>query len=210
MTDYTLVIGNKNYSSWSMRAWLILKATGAEFKEILIPLDQENSKRDILHYSPSGFVPVLLVDGTPIWDSLAIGEYLAQQFPKAHLWPKDPLVCAHARSVSAEMHSGFQGLRSKRSVDMKKRETRPADPAVDKDVARIEQIWADARAIAEPGDFLYGGFTIADAMYAPVVGRFITYGIAVGKDSKRYMETISGMPAYKEWYEAAVKEPWVL
>ncbi len=209
MSGYTLVIANKNYSSWSLRAWLMMKATGADFKEILIPLRQENTKEQIALYSPSGLLPVLLVDNQPIWDSLAIGEYLAQQFPQARLWPKDSRVRAHARSISAEMHAGFQALRSKRSVNMKKRETLPPDADVKREVERVEYLWDEARAIADPGDFLYGSFTIADAMYAPVVSRFVTYGIDVSKESRRYMDTIWNMPTFKEWYEAALKESWV-
>jgi glutathione S-transferase len=205
----TLVIGNKNYSSWSMRAWLALKATGADFTEILIPLRQVNTKQDILRYSPSGLVPVLLADGRPIWDSLAIGEYLAQQFPAARLWPRDALLRAHARSASAEMHAGFTALRGKRPMNMKKRETLPDDADVTRDVARIEQIWDEARSLTGRGDFLYGDFTLADVMYAPVVSRFVTYGIAVGKENKAYMDRIWNLPAFQEWYEAALKEPWV-
>jgi glutathione S-transferase len=209
MINYTLVIGNKNYSSWSMRAWLMLKATGVDFKEILIPLRQENTRREIERHSPSGKVPVLLVDGFPIWDSLAIGEYLAQQLPQEKLWPADSLVQAHARSISAEMHSGFTALRTKRSMNMKKRETPAPDAEVTQEVARIEHIWAEARTMATPGDFLFGAFTIADAMYAPVVSRFVTYGIKVSKDSQRYMDAVWNMPAFGEWYKAALEETWV-
>jgi glutathione S-transferase len=207
MTDYTLVIGNKNLSSWSLRAWLMLKAAGVHFKEILIPLDQEASKKEILRYSPSGLVPALLRDGRPLcWDSLAIGEYLAETFPKAGLWPEEASARAHARSICAEMHSGFAALRSQCSMNMKKRETIAPSPEVTGDIRRIEQLWADARALAGNGDFLYGHFTIADAMYAPVVSRFITYGIRVGSESGRYRDAIRALPAFAQWNAAAQKE----
>jgi len=211
MASYTLVIGNKNYSSWSLRAWLMLKATSADFKEILIRLHQENSKQEILRYSPSGSVPVLLIDDRPVWDTLAIGETLNELFPEAKLWPANALARAHARSISAEMHSGFQALRMKHAMDIRRRETVTPDADVQAIVDRIEQLWKDARDNFGRGkdNFLYGNFTIADAMYAPVVSRFATHGFNVSDASKDYMDVIQALPAFREWVEAALQEPWV-
>ena len=212
MPSYTLVIANKNYSSWSMRAWLVLKATSAPFREVVIPLRQENSKNEILRYSPSGFLPVLLIDGfTPVHDSLAIAETLAERHPEAKLWPEAPPARAHARSISAEMHSGFMALRAQHPMNMKKREVKPPLEEVQAQIKRIEQIWREAQEhYGNGGDFLYGKFTIADAMYAPVVSRFLSYGISVSAESRRYMQAIEHLPPFQEWYQAALNEPWVI
>ncbi len=209
MTSYTIVIGNKNYSSWSMRAWLALKATGVSFKEVNIVLRQKDSKQNILQYSPSGSVPMLFIDNRPVWDSLAIAETLAEQFPDAKLWPTETAARMHARSASAEMHSSFQALRSKHPMEMSKREIMRPDADVHLDINRIEQIWREARGqfgISAGGPFLYGNFTIADAMYAPVVSRFITYGFTLSDTSKHYMDAIVNLPIFQEWYQAALKE----
>jgi glutathione S-transferase len=207
MPAYTLVIGNKNYSSWSMRPWLALKATGKAFKEVVIVLDQKNSKQEILKYSPSGSVPVLLIDNTPIWDSLSICEALAELHPEANLWPTDREAKAHARSICAEMHSSFLDLRKQCPMDMKKRAPVTPSPEVKAQLTRIEQIWENARAkYGKGGNFLFGHFTIADAFYAPVVSRFITYGFPASKENQKYMDTISSMPHFKEWYNAALEE----
>ncbi len=207
MASYSLVIGNKNFSSWSMRPWLAMKATGYPFEEIQIALRRENSKAEILRYSPSGKVPVLLVDGVPVWDSLAISMTLAEHFPQARLWPQDATARAHCRSITAEMHSGFMALRTQHAMDMTKREVIPPSAEAQGDIDRITQLWADARKqFGQTGDFLFGHFTIADAMYAPVVSRFVTYGFTVGKDAQRYMDTIWNMPAFQEWYAGAVRE----
>jgi glutathione S-transferase len=208
LADYTLVIGNKNYSSWSLRAWLMMKATGTPFKEILIPLYQENSKQDILRYSPSGKVPVLIAEGMPVWDSMAIGEYLAETFPAAQLWPENKMIRAHARSICAEMHSGFAELRKECSMNMKKRDKATPSPEVAAQVARIERLWTEARRMAGQGDFLYGHFTIADAMYAPVVSRFVSYRLGSNPESRRYMDAVWAHPAFGEWLGAALLEPW--
>lgn len=216
MAEYTLVIGNKNYSSWSLRAWLMMKAAGVPFREILIPLEQENPtsrairKNEILRYSPSGLVPVLMADDTLVWESLAIGEYLADTFPEANLWPREPVMRAHARSISSEMHAGFTALRSQCAMNMKKCEIVEPSAETSLDITRIERLWADARAMVKGGDFLYGHFTIADAMYAPVISRFISYGIKVSDDSRRYIGTIMNYPAFLEWQESALQEKWVL
>ena len=169
-----LVIGNKNYSSWSLRPWLGLKVAGIEFEEILLPLYEENARSKRLVYSPSGKVP-LLADGTlRIWDSLAIAEYLAEQFPARKMWPADREARAIARAVSAEMHSGFQALRSQLPMNMHR--DRPAiayNADAQRDIDRIQEIWRDCRArFGGAGHYLFGAPTIADAMFAPVVSRF--------------------------------------
>ncbi len=208
MTDYTLVIGNKNFSSWSMRPWLVMKATSAKFTEVNVKLRLPESKANILKYSPSGQVPALLFGTTTVWDSLAICETLAEHFPAANLWPADASARTHARSMCAEMHSGFAALRQKHQVDMTARTPKPMDDDVKEIVTRIEQLWREARKHPGrgKGDYLYGTFTIADAFYAPVVSRFVTYDIPVAKDTREYMDVIWKHPAFVEWYKAAEKE----
>ncbi|EKE78330.1 glutathione S-transferase family protein [Oceanibaculum indicum] len=210
--DITLVIGNKNYSSWSLRAWLALKMTGEDFTEELIPLDQANSKEQILRHSPSGQVPVLKRGDLAIWDSLAICEYLAETYPDAKLWPTDPAARAVARAVSTEMHSGFAALR--RNMPMDARETMPdrgMAPGVREDINRISAIWRDCRRrFGSDTGFLFSHFTIADAMYAPVVLRFNTYRPEIGEDAQAYCQTILDMPEMQAWIAAAKKEPWMI
>ena len=212
MADITLYLGNKNYSSWSLRAWLVLKRTGAAFDETVIPLRQADTREQILRHSPSGKVPVLDFKGTAVWDSLAIAEFLAEAYPKANLWPKDREARARARAVSAEMHSGFPDLR--RSMPMNMRSSFPGreiTPETQADINRITAIWRDCRSKAgQSGDFLFGEFTIADAMFAPVASRFKTYGIALEKTPGAYAETLLNLPDMKEWSEAAHQEPWVI
>lgn len=208
MTDYTLVIGNKNFSSWSMRPWLVMKAAGAPFTEINVKLRTPESKENILKYSPSGQVPVLKFGEVTVWDSLAICETLAEHFPAANLWPADSTARAHARSMCTEMHSGFAALRQKHPVDMTARTPKPVDDDVKDIVTRIEQLWREARSHngRSKGNYLYGAFTIADAFYAPVVSRFVTYDIPVAKDTREYMDVIWNHPAFQEWYKAAESE----
>ena len=194
-----LVIGNKNYSSWSLRPWIALKVLGIAFDELRIPLYRPGSKERILGYSPAGKVPVLRDGDTVVWDSLAILEYLAEKHPQ--LWPSDAAQRAKARSVAAEMHSGFAALREHMSMNTRKRYPgKGRTPAAMADVARIDEIWSQAR---EP--FLFGDFTAADAMYAPVVLRFRTYEVEVRK--KSYMDAMLALPAMREWIEAAEREP---
>lgn len=212
MSDLTIVVGNKAYSSWSLRGWLMLEATGAPFEEIVIPLDRPETRAAILAQSPAGRVPVLKADGLTIWDSLAIGEYLAERFPDAGLWPSDVAARAVARSVSAEMHSGFEALRREMPMDVKQR--RPGighTPDVLADIARITALWADCRdRFGAGGRFLFGGFCIADAMYAPVATRLETYGVDLDPDSRAYVDAILGWPAMRRWTAAGRAEPWVL
>lgn len=211
MSALELVIGTKAWSSWSLRPWLALKVIKQPFKETLVELRTPDSKANFLRHSPAGKVPVLKVDGTAIWDSLAICEYLAEAFPKAGLWPADPMARARARSVSAEMHSSFTPLRQAMPMDVKARHPTPAmTPELSADIARITQLWNDCRRDfggraqgSVAGPFLFGGFTIADAMYAPVVTRFVTYGVKLDDVSAAYVKTVTAMPEMIEWKDAA-------
>jgi len=212
MPGLQLVIGNKNYSSWSLRPWLLLRQMGLEFEEILVPLFREDSRAQILEHSPAGKVPILKEEGRAIWDSLAIAEYLAEKFPRMNLWPEDPGARALARSVSAEMHSGFGSLRSQCPMNVRRKPT-PLDLSVETkaDVARIQEIWRLCRAAyGKLGPFLFGHFSIADAMYAPVVFRFSGYAIEMEKSSRDYSETILALPPIQEWIQAALAETWVI
>lgn len=211
MAKLTLVIGNKNYSSWSLRPWLALKQTGADFKEIRLPLHTAEFDREIAQYSPSGKVPCLIDGDIKVWESLAICEYLAEKFPEASLWPKDPKARAYARSISNEMHAGFMGLRKNCPMNIRERVKKEISEEIQSDVKRITEIWSQTRSqFGENGPFLFGRFTIADSMYAPVVTRFVTYGIKVDSVSKTYMDAILSLPAMKEWLSAAEKEEEVL
>jgi glutathione S-transferase len=207
-----LIVGNKNYSSWSFRPWLAMKVAGIAFRETVISLEAADFKSRVLAISGAGKVPVLIDGDTRVWETLAILEYLAEKFPDAALWPRDPIARAHARAVASEMHAGFAPLRRQFPMNM----WRPVTPRVLEadakiDVARIEAIWSQCRArFGGDGDFLYGAFGAADAMYAPVVSRFHTYAIEVGVVARNYMHAVMGIPAWKEWREAALREPWLL
>jgi glutathione S-transferase len=208
----TLVIGNKNYSSWSFRPWIAMKATGIAFEEIVIPLYEPGSKERILAHSPAGKVPVLIDGDVRVWESLAILDYLAEAFPQAGLWPAERSARAHARAIAAEMHSGFVPLRRHCPMNMwrpvKAREL-PADVA--DNVGRIDAMWTECRdRFGTGGSFLFGTFGAADAMYAPIVSRLHTYGVAVGPAARAYMQAVMELPAWAEWRAAALKEPWVL
>jgi glutathione S-transferase len=208
----TLVLGNKNYSSWSLRPWIAMRVAGIAFEEIVIPLYEPGSREQVLKYSPAGKVPILIDGGNAIWESLAILEYLAEKYPEAGLWPADTHARAHARVIANEMHGGFQALRQKCPMNMwlpvKKR---PQPDEVTANVRRIEAIWSDSRArFGKDGPFLFGNFGAADAMYAPVVARFHNYGIEVSEPSRAYMAAVMALPAWGEWREAARKEPWVM
>jgi glutathione S-transferase len=204
-----LVIGNKNYSSWSMRPWLALRACNIAFDEIFIPLyTGAADKQRILSFTPSGKVPTLIDGDITIWDSLAIIEYLAERFPQAKLWPTDRAGRAHARSISAEMHSGFAALRNECGMNLH----RPVGAIAlsveaRADIARVEQIWTECRErYGKSGPFLFGSFGGADAMFAPVVQRFRTYAIAVAPPAQAYMETMMSLPAFEEWTRAGLAE----
>jgi len=209
-----LVIGNKNYSSWSMRPWLAMRANGIGFEEIFIPLytDNKADKDRILTFSASGKVPVLVDGDIVVWDSLAIIEYVAERFPDARLWPEDRAERAHARAISAEMHSGFLPLRNACGMNLHRPVRAIAlSEDVQANIVRIQNIWSDCRErYAGRGPFLFGSFGAADAMFAPVVHRFRTYAIAVAPASQAYMETMTALPAFNEWTEAALAETQVI
>ncbi|NJN85529.1 MAG: glutathione S-transferase family protein [Leptolyngbyaceae cyanobacterium SL_7_1] len=212
MANLTLVIGNKNYSSWSLRAWLMLKQTGVAFEEVRIALDQPDTATRIRQYSPSGRVPVLLDGDLVLWESIAIGEYLAEQYPEAGLLPKEKTARAIARAVSAEMHSGFLALRQQLPMDCRTRHQNwQIAPAVQQDIDRITQLWQQCRAQFrhQDGDdsgWLFGDLTLADAMFAPVASRFVTYGVQLDPASQAYVDTIWALPAMQDWLTAAAAE----
>jgi glutathione S-transferase len=204
-----LIIGNKNYSSWSFRPWIAMKTAGIAFEERLISLNDPDFKRTVLAVAGNGKVPGLDDDGVHVWESLAILEYLADKFPQAGLWPSAPAARAHARAIAAEMHAGFPALRRECPMNfwrpVKRRDLSAEATA---NVARIDAIWAQCRA--RGGPFLFGAFGAADAMFAPVVSRLHTYAVEVGAASRAYMDAVMGLPAWREWAKAALKEPWVL
>jgi glutathione S-transferase len=208
----TLLIGNKNYSSWSLRPWIAMKVAGIAFTEEVISLDAADFKARVSRVSGTGKVPALLDGEVRVWESLAILDYLAETFPQAALWPAERAARAHARAIAAEMHASFTALRRACPMNMWRPVTAPAlTPETAADVRRIEAIWTDCRTrFGAGGPFLFGGFGAADAMYAPVVSRFHTYGIAVGDTARAYMGAVMALPAWQEWRAAALKEPWVL
>src|SRR6202165_4177301 len=209
-----LVIGNKNYSSWSMRPWLALRANDIAFDEVFIPL-YTNDKADkdrILSFSHAGKVPALIDGDVTVWDSLSIIEYVAEKFPEAQLWPEDRASRAHARSISAEMHSGFMALRNECGMNLH----RPVGAIALSDearanIARVQQIWTECRErYGRLGPFLFGSFGGADAMFAPVVHRFRTYAVELAPEAKAYMATMMSLPAFQEWTRAGLAETIVI
>jgi glutathione S-transferase len=211
MSEYTLVIGNKNYSSWSLRPWVLMKHLGVDFTEKLILLYTPTFKDEIAQLSPSGRVPVLKHGKITVWDSLAICEYIADITGKG--WPTDRAARALARSVSAEMHSGFANLRMEWPFNARARNrTTPMTPGLEADIDRIDEIWNDCRRQygSEQGPWLFGEYSIADAMYAPVVLRFNTYRAQVSDTARWYMATVLEDPALQEWLASAQQEPWQL
>lgn len=211
-----LLIGNKCYSSWSLRAWLLLRAKGIPFEEKLVPLDEPGFKEAIFAEAlgSGGTVPTLVDGEVAVWETLAIMEYLHDRHPELGIWPKDRAARAHARAASSEMHAGFRALRNACPMNLGKRfAERDRGEEVTKDVARITALWREARsrfAAAGEGPFLYGAFSAADAMFAPVVARLDTYAIPVDPVSAAYMGTILGHPSYREWLDAALAEPWIV
>jgi len=212
MASYSIILGNKNYSSWSLRAWLMLKATGVDFTETVIPLYESRSKEKLLAHSETGLVPVLKHGEVTVWDSLAIGEYLAEQFPESGLWPNDTSERAHARSISAEMHAGFAALRDNMPMDIRAfhpDHTTSAD--VERDIRRITDIWNKCRACVSGNEpFLFGSFSIADAMFAPVASRFRTYATRLDPISQAYIDALHKWPPMAEWIEAGIAEPYTI
>lgn len=207
-----LLIGNKAYSSWSLRPWLAMKQFEIPFTEIVVPLYRPQSKQELLAFSPAGKAPALRCDDIIVWDSLAIIEFLAERFPDRAIWPRDPAARATARSLSAEMHSGFMALRSELPTNFRRapRRVEPGSQAT-AEIARIDAAWRDARArFGAEGPFLFGAFSAADAMFAPVVCRFSTYEVEVSSQARDYMNAIEALPAWREWVEAGRAEPFVL
>ena len=216
MANLTIYLGNKNYSSWSLRPWLVLKHMAVAFDEVVIPLYQAGSRERVLEYSPSGRVPALRHGAVTVWDSLAICEYLAEAFPDRQLrqlWPQDAAARAVARSISAEMHAGFAALRHHLPMNVRAAiPGRAMTPEVAADIARITAIWRDCRSRFGngKGDFLFGPFTIADAMFAPVASRFRTYGVALERGAEAYCALLMALPAMRQWIAAARDEPMVV
>ncbi|MCP3135896.1 glutathione S-transferase family protein [Pyxidicoccus xibeiensis] len=208
MPQLTLVVGTKNYSSWSLRPYLALAHTGQPFQEVVIQLGEPDTTEKILRHSPSGKVPLLKHGELAIWDSLAICEYLAETFPEAKLWPEDRTARAVARSVTAEMHSSFTALRQNMNMNIRARKPgQGRAPGVAEDIARIQVLWNDCRArFGQGGPFLFGRFSIADAFYAPVVTRFVTYGVELDAVGAAYRDAVLALPSFLKWAEAGRHE----
>ncbi|QYF95960.1 glutathione S-transferase family protein [Massilia sp. PAMC28688] len=203
----TLVIGNKNYSSWSMRPWVAMVGFGIPFNEVRVLLDQPDTANRIAEYSGAGRVPVLLAGEMTIWDSLAICEYLAEQFPEKHMWPQDVAARAMARSVTCEMHSGFSGLRSAMSMSIRSHlPGRGRTPEAQGDIGRISEIWEECLSRFGHHQYLFGDFSIADAFFAPVVMRFRTYGVALAPALQAYCDRMQAHPAVARWVSEALAE----
>jgi glutathione S-transferase len=206
-----LYVGNRNYSSWSLRGTLLVRQSGLPCDEVVIPLDVAETAARIAAVSPSGRVPVLHVDGLVIWDSLAIAEFLHEQRPAAGLWPEGRAARALARSVSAEMHSSFGALRSAMPMDIRDQHRVAVTADVEADIGRIDGIWNACRdAHGHGGDFLFGAWCAADAMYAPIVSRFRTYGVELSPVARRYADAVWRWPAMQSLVAEAAVEPWSL
>jgi glutathione S-transferase len=207
-----LIIGNKNYSSWSFRPWLAMKVAGMAFEETVTSLDAPDFKARVTVPGGSGSVPVLIDGNVLVWESLAILEYLAEKFPEVGLWPKNAAARARARAIASEMHAGFLPLRRHLPMNVARPvRQRALDDGAAANVLRIDAIWSECRSkFASGGPFLFGPFSGADAMYAPVVWRFHTYAVEVGAVARDYMQSMMALPAWNEWREAARREPWVL
>lgn len=203
-----LIIGNKTYSSWSLRAALAMELAEAPYSEVLIPLDRPDTRARILVHSPTGKVPLLQTEEGPVWDSLAIGEYLAESFPEAHLWPRGEYARAVARSVCAEMHSGFAALRTHLPMNLKRDQALAEMPAdAEADIRRICALWAECRGnFGEGGPFLFGHASLADAFFAPVAARLRSYRVALPEVAAAYVATVYQWPAFQRWYQAAQAE----
>ena len=212
MTDMKIILGNKKYSSWSLRGWLALKLSGLAFEEIVLTLDTPEFYKQIKKYSPTNCVPVLHHGDIVVWDSLAIIDYIDRLCPKLKLWPDDTEAFAHAKAISSEMHSGFPALRNAAPMNIGKSYTGLGlSDAVAADVKRIDEIWSEARSkFGTGGDFLFGNFSAADIMYAPIVHRFKSYDLPRSDISQSYMDAMLDHPAMQEWTHSAMKETQVL
>ncbi len=205
-----LVIVNKAYSSWSLRPWMVMTHFGIPFEETVIPMGRPETRAEILKFSPTGKCPMLQDGDVEVWESLAIIEYLAERFPDLAIWPRAHSARAHARALSSEMHAGFTALRQHCPTQFLRPVRKIALPAeVESDVARIEDAWTQTRVrFGADGPFLFGAFTAADAMFAPVVNRLHIYDIATSPATRAYMDAIMALPAWKAWIAGAEGEPW--
>jgi glutathione S-transferase len=210
MAPLKLIVANKAYSSWSLRPWILLAHFKIPFEETVIPLDTPQTRELILAHSPNGKCPALHDGAITVWESLAVIEYIAERYPEKPIWPRGKAARAQARSLSAEMHAGFQALRQHCPTNFRRPVRKIAlTEAVEADVARIEQAWAKARAeFGKAGPFLFGRFSAADAMFAPVVNRFHTYDVPVSRKSRDYMNAIMALPAWKAWIADGEAEEW--
>lgn len=205
----TLVIGDKRFSSWSLRGWLALSLSGSPFQEVLVRLSQADTRQRLLEHSPTGKVPVLLTEAGPVWDSLSIAEYLAERFPEAHLWPRGEYARALARSVCAEMHSGLVALRTHLPMDLQRDQAcEGALPAeAHADIERVCNLWADCRTrFGADGPFLFGQASVADAFYAPVAARLRSYRVELPESASSYVASVYRWPAFQQWFQAAQAE----
>jgi glutathione S-transferase len=207
-----LVIGNKNYSSWSLRPWIAMKQIGLTFEEAVIPMAMPGTRAEMLKYAPTGLVPVLIDGEALVFETIAILEHLNDKYPEAHLWPKDLAARAHARSIAAEMHGGFAALRRDCPMNIRRPVRKHiVSPEAAKQAERIDALWSDARTrFGQGGPFLFGHFTNADAMYAPVINRFHTYDLPRSATAQAYMDAMMALPAWKEWEAASRAESWVI
>ena len=207
-----LAIANKLYSSWSLRAWILLKAFDIEFKETVIAMYKDDTKERILSFSPTGKVPSLRDGDIDVWESLAIVEYIAEKFPDKNIWPQDVAARAHARAASNEMHAGFMGIRSSCPMNLaKKFAPKDRGDEVAQDLKRLDELWSEARnKFGAGGPFLYGEFCAADAMFAPVVTRLDSYQLDVTDVMQDYMNAVLNHPAFLAWKQSAFQEPWDL
>jgi len=207
-----LILANKAYSSWSFRSWILLRQFDIPFEEVVIPLDRPETRESILRFSPSAKCPSLHEGTIHVWESLAIAEYVAETFPQKPIWPADKAARAMARSISSEMHAGFQNLRAQCPMNFHRAPRPiPLNNETLADVARIEAAWAQARRqFAGDGAFLFGAFSAADAMFAPIVNRFQAYAIEVAPATRAYMDAMTSLPAWQQWAQEASQEPWLI
>lgn len=215
MTDFTLVIGNRNYSSWSLRGWLALAVTGADFEEVMIPLSRPETPELLQRWAPAEKVPVLWHGDLAVWDSIAIVEYLAELFPEAGLLPRERTARAVCRAAMAEMHAGFPDLRREMPMDIRSRHEKTANDLVQDDIDWMCGMWRDCRARFAGTDgpdqgYLFGAFTAADIFYAPVATRYRTYGVPLPDDAQAYADRLLAHPQMQQWMTAAAEEPWVI